>query len=168
MPRTSFNSSSRRSFWRSYGNFVFRRNDFESDHFRRRRILSIGTTCTQDNSMCLRGSLSRPIATGPDSWHSLPRPIRRSLSRPIAVAPDGRSSRCSRYFLRPLATTYRAAIELAPIRSVPPNPTTHVAARTLRISPNNAVTVVEGGEPAAVSAIHAGVVRATGVAVAVG
>jgi len=67
-----------------------------------------------------------------------------------------------------LATTYRAAIELAPIRPIPPNPTTHVTAQTLRIFPKNAPAVVEGGELAVVSAINAGVVGAAGVAVSVG
>lgn len=169
MPRISVNSSSSsRSLWRSYGDVVSRRNNLDSGHFRRWPILSIGISRTEDNSMCLRGSLSRPIGTGPDSRHSLPRPIGPSLSRPIAIAPNSRSSRRSRNSLRPSATTHRAAIELAPFRSVPPNPTTRVAAPTLRITPINALAVVEGGELTVVCTIHADVVRAVGVAVPVG
>jgi hypothetical protein len=121
------------------------------------RRLNIGISRTGGISTCLGGSLSRLFATGPD--------ISYSLSRPTAVTPN---SPRSRHVVRPSATARRAAIELALTRLVPPNPTTRVAAPTMRISPNNALAIVKGGELPGVFDIHAGVVRAEGIAVVVG
>jgi hypothetical protein len=119
------------------------------------RRLNIGISRTDGASMSLGGSLSILVTTGPDS----------SLSRPTAVTPN---SPRSRHVVRPFATTDRAAIKLALTRPVPPNLTTRLVAPTMRISPNNALAVVKGGESAGVSNIHAGVVWAEGIAVVVG